>query len=57
MNREIRRKIPKGFDLSKVSDKDVSDLEMALNNLPRRVLKYSTPQELFEMQMSHLTKS
>ena len=47
LNREIRRIIPKGTDLSKYSKKDISEVQTWLNNYPRKVLGYATSQELF----------
>jgi len=45
-NRMIRRFIPKGTDISKVSDNDVKGIEEWMNNYPRRILGYRTPNEL-----------
>lgn len=52
MNREIRRLVPKGKDLSKYSESEVKDIENWLNNYPRKVLGFATSQELFEQQLS-----
>jgi IS30 family transposase len=54
MNREIRRKVPKGTDLSKFSDIDVMKIERWLNNCPRRILNYATADELFNSELSAL---
>ncbi len=48
MNREIRRIIPKGSSLSKYSSNDIKRIEEWLNNYPRQVLGYSTPNEVFD---------
>ena len=45
-NRMIRRFIPKGRDISKLSDKDVERIEKWMNNYPRKILGYKTPNEL-----------
>jgi transposase, IS30 family len=45
-NLYLRRWIPKGSDISKWSDEGIRDLEMWMNSLPRKVLGYSTPQEV-----------
>ena len=45
-NRMIRRFIPKGRDISKLSDKDVKRIEEWMNNYPRKILGYKTPNEL-----------
>lgn len=47
LNREIRRKIPKGEDLTKYSHKEIQAVEDWLNNYPRQVLDFATPNELF----------
>lgn len=51
INREIRRLIPKGSDLSKYSEKDIQDVEDWVNSYPRQVLNFATSQELFEKQL------
>ncbi len=45
-NRMIRRFVPKGTDISKLSDKDVKKIEEWMNNYPRKILGYQTPNEL-----------
>ncbi|MBU1147331.1 MAG: IS30 family transposase [Candidatus Omnitrophica bacterium] len=45
-NRMIRRFIPKGTDISKLSDKDIKRIEGWMNNYPRKILGYKTPNEL-----------
>jgi IS30 family transposase len=45
-NRMIRRFVPKGTDISKLSDKDVEEIQEWMNNYPRRILGYKTPNEL-----------
>jgi len=45
-NRMIRRFIPKGRDISKLSDKDIKRIEEWMNNYPRKILGYKTPNEL-----------
>lgn len=42
----IRRHLPKGTDLSKVSEKKIKNIENLLNNCPRKVLNYLTPMEV-----------
>lgn len=54
LNREIRRLVPKGSDLSKLSEKDVSIVENWLNNYPRQVLGYRTSQEVFDEYLSQV---
>lgn len=45
-NRMIRRFIPKGTDISKISDKEVKNIEKWMNNYPRKVLGYRTAREM-----------
>lgn len=45
-NKMIRRFIPKGADLSKLSDKDIKSIQDWMNNYPRKILGYRTPNEL-----------
>ena len=54
MNREIRRRIPKHTDIGKYSKKYVKEVETWLNNYPRPVLQYATPEELFREQLKKL---
>ena len=44
-NRYIRRWIPKGADISKWSDEDIQNIEWWMNSLPRKILKFKTPEE------------
>lgn len=54
LNREIRRLVPKGSNLSKLSIDDVQKVEDWMNNYPRSVLNYATANELFKKEMSCL---
>jgi len=45
-NRMIRRFIPKGMDISKVSEASIRQIEDWMNNYPRKILGYKTPDEL-----------
>ena len=54
LNREIRRLIPKGSDLSKLSVADVQKVEDWLNNYPREVLGYATSGELFNSYLTSI---
>ena len=47
LNREIRRLIPKGIDLSTISDKRIKAVEAWVNNYPREIFGYATSAELF----------
>jgi IS30 family transposase len=44
-NRMIRRFIPKGYDIGGFSDKEIKTVEDWMNNYPRRILGYNTPNE------------
>ena len=43
----IREYLPKGTDLSKVSQAQLKTIEAALNTRPRKVLDFQTPEEVF----------
>ena len=47
----IRRFIPKGKRMSDYSAADISFIEEWMNTLPRRILQYKTPEDLFETQL------
>jgi len=53
-NRIIRRVIPKGKNIDEYSDFDIEDLEDWMNNLPRKVLGYQTPAQLFEAELDKI---
>ena len=42
----IRRFIPKGTDISKVSETRIKEIEDWMNNYPRKILGYKTPNEM-----------
>lgn len=54
LNREIRRKIPKGSDLTKYTVQEIQAVEDWLNNYPRQVLGFATPNELFNACLSSI---
>lgn len=45
-NRMIRRFIPKGTDITKVSNREIKKIERWMNNYPRKVLGYRTAREM-----------
>ena len=51
LNREIRRLIPKGTNLSKINESDVERVERWVNAYPREVLGFATSEELFNEQL------
>ena len=54
LNREIRRLIPKGSDLSKYTKQQIQRVEDWVNNYPRRIFGYSTSAELFNSYVANL---
>lgn len=51
LNREIRRLIPKGTDLSTISNERIKAVETWVNNYPREIFDYATSAELFNEQL------
>ena len=50
MNRLIRRYLPRGTDLSKVTDQQIYAIQQTINDIPRKILDYLTPREvLFDL--------
>lgn len=47
VNMLIRRYVPKGTDLAKLTKEQIHFIETQLNNRPRKCLDYQTPQEAF----------
>jgi len=47
----IRRFIPKGKRMSNYNPDDIAFIADWMNTLPRRILNYKTPEELFELQL------
>lgn len=54
LNREIRRKLPKGTDFSKVTSATVQSVENWVNAYPKAVLGYATAAEVFDRYVSAL---
>ena len=46
INKLIRQYIPKGSDISRYNDNFIREIEMKLNNRPRKSLNYKTPLEV-----------
>lgn len=46
-NGRIRRTYPKGTDFSRMSQRDIMDFLLVFNQVPRKVLNYNTPFEVF----------
>lgn len=54
LNREIRRLIPKGVDLSTITNKQIANVENWLNAYPREIFNYATSKEKFDEQLNIL---
>ena len=50
----IRRFIPKGKRIDQFSTKSIADIEIWCNSLPRKLLGYKTPDELFENELDKI---
>ncbi|QAA33699.1 IS30 family transposase [Clostridium manihotivorum] len=50
----IRRFIPKGNRISNYTSDDIAFIEEWMNTLPRRILNYKTPEELFEAHLDQI---
>jgi IS30 family transposase len=46
-NKLIRHYLPRNTDLSKLTDKDIYEIQEKLNNRPRKCLNYKSPNEVF----------
>lgn len=51
-NRMIRRYFRKGKLVEDLSDEDILDIARKINNMPRKVLGYKTPLEVFESNLN-----
>lgn len=50
----IRRFIPKGRRIDSYSNEQICQIEVWCNSLPRKILGYSTPDELFEDELDRI---
>ena len=51
----IREYLPKGMDLSKVTQAQLTAIENSLNNRPRAILGFLTPNEVFaQLELNHI---
>lgn len=55
MNREIRRLIPKGTNIGKLSQSQISRVQDWVNAYPREILGYATSEELFRFELSKIS--
>lgn len=54
LNGLVRKYLPQQTDLSQVSQKDLDDIAEELNNRPRKILGFQTPQEVLELEYTKL---
>lgn len=47
----VRRYLPRGSSIEDVSQQDIDDIAWELNNRPRTVLNFNTPQEILESEL------
>lgn len=47
----VRRYLPRGTSIEDVSQEDIDDIAWELNNRPRKVLSFNTPQEILELEL------
>ena len=53
-NRLIRRFIPKGKRIADYTPQQIADIETWCNSLPRKILSYKTPDEVFESELDRI---
>ena len=53
-NKMLRRFIPKGKSINDYSTDDILFFADKINNLPRKILGYRTPEELFEQELDRI---
>jgi len=47
----IRRYFPKGTDFNKISQKQLLSVQDKLNNRPRKIIGYKTPNEMMDLDL------
>ena len=53
-NKMLRRFIPKGKPISSYTAEDICYFADCINGLPRKILGYRTPEELFEQELDKI---
>lgn len=48
----IRRYLPKGTDFTKISEKTLYNIQHKLNNRPRKIIAYKTPNEILNFELN-----
>ena len=56
-NSLVRRFIPKGKDIATVSDYTLQKTKDWINDLPRKILGYRTPEELFQEHLNRIASA
>ena len=51
-NKLVRRFVPKGTDLNKLKQRDISKIETWINNYPRRIFGGETANDRFERELA-----
>jgi IS30 family transposase len=50
----IRRYLPKRTDFNEISEKQLQIIQDKLNNRPRKIIGYKTPQEMMDLELKHV---
>ena len=50
----IRRYLPKGTEFDKIDEKTLLDIQEKLNNRPRKIIGYKTPNEILESELKNV---
>ena len=54
LNREIRRLIPKGTNIGRITPKRILQVQNWVNSYPREIFGYATSEELFQYELSQV---
>lgn len=52
--KDVRRFIPKEHQIDEYSPQEIFDIEFLSNNLPRKILGYQMPDEIFEEEIDRI---
>ena len=50
----IRRYLPKGTDFNQIDEKLLMKIQEKLNNRPRKIIGYKTPQEIMDSELKNV---
>ncbi|MUU79905.1 IS30 family transposase, partial [Winogradskyella endarachnes] len=50
----IRRYLPKGTDFNQIDEKSLMEIQEKLNNRPRKIIGYKTPQEIMDYELKNV---